>query len=73
MGTNCAPPVAVLFLFCYERDFMLSSCCLFLTVIKQMLLKHLTIPQDIDNLLNIDNSYFWLNLRYSLALTICES
>ena len=22
MGTNCAPPVADLFLFCYERDFM---------------------------------------------------
>ena len=25
MGTNCAPPLIVdLFLFCYERDFMLS-------------------------------------------------
>ena len=24
MGTNCAPLVAVLFLFCYERDSMLS-------------------------------------------------
>ena len=24
MGTNCAPHVADLFLFCYERDFMLS-------------------------------------------------
>ena len=24
MGTNCAPRVADLFLFCYERDFMLS-------------------------------------------------
>ena len=23
MGTNCAPLVAELFLFCYERDFML--------------------------------------------------
>ena len=23
-GTNCAPLVADLFLFCYERDFMLS-------------------------------------------------
>ena len=22
MGTNCAPPVADLLLFCYERDFM---------------------------------------------------
>ena len=24
MGINCAPPVAYLFLFCYERDFMKS-------------------------------------------------
>ena len=24
MGTNCAPLVADLFLFCYERDFILS-------------------------------------------------
>ena len=24
MGTNCAPLVAYLFLFCYERGFMLS-------------------------------------------------
>ena len=24
MGTNCAPLVAVLFLFCHERDFMMS-------------------------------------------------
>ena len=24
MGTNCAPLVAGLFLFCYERDLMLS-------------------------------------------------
>ena len=24
MGTNCAPLVADLFLFCYEQDFMLS-------------------------------------------------
>ena len=24
IGTTCAPPVADLFLFCYERDFMLS-------------------------------------------------
>ena len=25
MGTNCAPLVADLFLFCYERDFVLSA------------------------------------------------
>ena len=26
MGTNCAYLVADLFLFCYERDFMVSLC-----------------------------------------------
>ena len=40
MGTNCAPLVADLFLFCYERDFML-------TIIKLILLKLLTLPPDI--------------------------
>ena len=32
MGTNCAPFVADLVLFCYERDFMLSLC----VIIKQI-------------------------------------
>ena len=27
MGTNCAPLVADLFLFCYERDFMKNLSC----------------------------------------------
>ena len=27
MGTNCAPLVADLFLFCYERDFHKSMTC----------------------------------------------
>ena len=39
MGTNCAPLVADLFLFCYERDFMTS----FLTLSKLKLLKHLNL------------------------------
>ena len=43
IGTNYSPLPADLFLFCYERDFMFS----FLTIIKLMLLKHLTLPQDI--------------------------
>ena len=39
--------------FCFViRD---TPCCLFLTIIKLMLLKGLTLP---DDLLNIDNSYF---------------
>ena len=38
MATNCAPRVADLILFCYERYYVVS---------KQMLLKHLILPQDI--------------------------
>ena len=39
--------------FCFVmRD---TSCCLFLTIIKLILLKRLTLP---DDLLNMDNSYF---------------
>ena len=43
MGNNCAPLVADLFLFCYERDFMMS-----LSVISRlMLLVRLTLHPDI--------------------------
>ena len=47
MGTNYAPIVADLFLFCYERDFMLS-----LSDNDQTDIRYL------DNLLYIDNPYF---------------
>ena len=43
MGTNCAPLVADLFLFCYERDFMLSLS----DNNKLILLKLLTLRPDI--------------------------
>ena len=43
MGTNCAPLIADLFLFCYERDFM----ALFLIIKKLKLFKHVTLHQDI--------------------------
>ena len=39
MGTNCAPLVADLFLYCYERDFMD-----FLTVVVDLMLSRLLIP-----------------------------
>ena len=43
MGTNCAPLVADLFLFCYERDFMMS-----LSDDKQAdVMMHLTLLPDI--------------------------
>ena len=55
MGTNCAPLVADLFLFCYERDFMKS-----LTEEKQydMIDAFNSTSRYLDDLLNIDNIYF---------------
>ena len=43
MGTNCAPLVADLFLFCYGRDFMLPLSDNYQTVSIELL----TSPQDI--------------------------
>ena len=44
MVTNCAPLDADLLLFCHERGFMLSH---YVTMIKLMLLKNLTLLQYI--------------------------
>ena len=55
MGTNCAPLVADLFLFCYERDFMKNlSSDNQADVIKAF---NLT-SRYLNDLLNIDNPYF---------------
>ena len=55
MGTNCAPLVADLFLFCYERDFMMSlSDDTQADVIEAF---HST-SRYLDDLLDIDNPYF---------------
>ena len=48
MGTNSAPLVADLFLFCYKRDFMLSLSDNYQT----------DIIEALDDLLNIDYPYF---------------
>ena len=55
MGTNCAPLVADLFLFCYERNFMTS-----LSDIKQaeIIEAFKSTSRYLDDLLNIDNPYF---------------
>ena len=54
MGTNCAPLVADLFLFCYESDFMLS-----LSDIKTDIIEAFnSTSRYLDDLLNIDNPYF---------------
>ena len=55
MGTNCAPLVAYLFLFCYERDFMMS-----LSEEKQseVIEAFSSTSRYLDDLLNIENKYF---------------
>ena len=55
MGTNCAPLVDDLFLFCYERDFMLS-----LTDDNQseVIEAFSSTSRYLDDLLNIDNNFF---------------
>ena len=52
MGTNCAPLVADLFLFCYERDFKMS-----LSDDKQVDVIDTT-SRYLDHILNINNVYF---------------
>ena len=67
MGTNCAPLVADLFLFCYERDFMTS-----LSDDKQaeIIEAFKSTSRYLDDLLNIDNPYFegMVNRIYPPAL-----
>ena len=55
MGTNCAPLVADLFLFCYERDFMTS-----LSDVKQaeIIEAFKSTSRYLDDILNIDNPDF---------------
>ena len=55
MGTNCTPLVADLFLFCYERDFMMS-----LSDDKQADTNDdvNTTSRYLDDILNIDNAHF---------------
>ena len=55
MDTNCAPLVANLFLFCYERDFMMS-----LSDDNQadVIDTFNTTSRYLDDILNIDNVYF---------------
>ena len=55
MDTNCAPIVADLFLFCYERDFMLSLSYNNQTDIIEAFN---STSRYLDDLLNIDNPYF---------------
>ena len=55
MGTNCAPLVADLFLFSYERDFMMSFS---VETQSEIIESFSSTSRYFDDLLNIDNTYF---------------
>ena len=55
MGTYCAPLVADLFLFCYERDFMLS---LLDDNQSEVVEAFNSTSRYLDDILNIDNTFF---------------
>ena len=55
MGTNCAPLVADLLCFCYERDFMLSLSD---NNRNDIIEAFNSTSRYLDGLLNIDNPYF---------------
>ena len=55
MGTNCAPLIADLFLFCYERDFMIS---LYDDKQADIIDAFNTTARYLADILNINNVYF---------------
>ena len=55
MGTNCAPLVADLFMFCYERDFFMS---LYDNKPADIIDAFYTTSRCFDDILNINNVYF---------------
>ena len=69
MGTNCAPLVADLFLFCYERDFTLS-----LSEDNQsgVIEAFNSTSRYLDDLLHIDNNFFdcMVNRLYASELQL---
>ena len=72
MGTNCAPLISYLFLFCNERDFMMS-----LSDDKQadVIDAFITTSRYLDDILNIDNVYFdnMISQIYPLQLQLSKA
>ena len=69
MGTNCAPLIADLFLFCYERDFMSN-----LHKSKQFYLIDMCncTSQYLDDIFTIDNPEFEKYVQYKSNGTSVE-
>ena len=77
MGTNCAPLAADLFLFCYNRDLMLSLSEDNQSDVIEALN---SFSRYLDDLLNIDNNFFdsmvnwWVSFAPELqCCNFCES
>ena len=72
MGTNCAPLIADLFLFCYERDFMLN---LSKSNHIDLVQKFNRTSRYIDDILNMDNPYFeqYIHTIYRKELILNKS
>ena len=72
MGTNCAPLIADLFLFCYERDFLLS---LSLDSQFDIINAFNNTSRYPDHILNMDNPYFVriVTLIYPVELTLLQT
>ena len=64
MGTNCAPLVADLFLFYYEKDFVLSLSG---DNQSEVIEAFNYTSRYLDNLLNIDNSFL---IAWSIIFTL---
>ena len=71
MGTNCGPLIADLFLFCYERDFMLS---LSENNQSDVIEAFNSTSRYLDDLWNIDNNFFesMVNLIYPSELQLSK-
>ena len=72
MGTNCAPHAADLFLFCYERDFLL---CLSDNNQTDIIEAFNSTSRYLDYLLNIDNPNFkqMFGQKYPTELQLNEA
>ena len=67
LGTNCAPLVADLFLFCYDRDFMLS----FSEDNQSDVIEAFnSTSRCLDDLLNIESNFFDSNRIYPSELQL---
>ena len=67
MGTNCAPLVSNLLLYCYERDFMLSLSD---DNQSEVIKAFSSTSRNLYDLLNIDNNFFSFFIAWSIIFIL---